>query len=78
VGFSTLTALTLTPMLALARIDAYLAQNLPPGFETELTGEAQDFRESFYYLTLTLMLRSFLFTWCWPVSLNLFCIRLQF
>jgi multidrug efflux pump subunit AcrB len=41
--------------IALDRIDRYLTDHLPVGFETELTGEAQDFRESFYYLTITLV-----------------------
>ena len=40
---------------ALASLNSYLAQNLPTGFEVELTGEAQDFRESFDYLTITLL-----------------------
>lgn len=41
---------------SLAVLNAYLAQNLPADFEAELSGEAQDFRESFYYLTITLLL----------------------
>jgi hydrophobe/amphiphile efflux-1 (HAE1) family protein len=40
---------------ALAKLNTQLSQTLPAGFETELTGEAQDFRESFHYLTITLM-----------------------
>jgi multidrug efflux pump subunit AcrB len=41
---------------ALAGFRAYARRNLPPAFETEVTGEAQDFQESFYYLTITLIL----------------------
>jgi hydrophobe/amphiphile efflux-1 (HAE1) family protein len=40
---------------ALDRLQTYLGERLPPGFETELAGTAQDFQESFYYLTITLV-----------------------
>jgi multidrug efflux pump subunit AcrB len=41
---------------ALAKLQAHLRRTLPPGFETALTGTAQEFEESFFYLTITLAL----------------------
>jgi hydrophobe/amphiphile efflux-1 (HAE1) family protein len=38
----------------LSRLSNQLEQSLPSGFEYTFTGQAQDFRESFYYLTITL------------------------
>jgi multidrug efflux pump len=40
---------------ALAKLQDYLGENLPPAFDTALTGQAQEFRESFYYLTITIL-----------------------
>jgi multidrug efflux pump len=40
---------------ALDNLEAHLGQTLPEGFEYALTGQAQDFRESFYYLTIALI-----------------------
>jgi multidrug efflux pump len=40
---------------ALARVEEHLRESLPVGFSYELTGQAQDFRESFYYLTIALI-----------------------
>jgi hydrophobe/amphiphile efflux-1 (HAE1) family protein len=39
---------------ALSKLQDRLAQTLPADFETEITGRAQDFRESFFYLTVTI------------------------
>ncbi len=39
---------------ALNKLQGYLDQELPPNFRTDVTGEAQDFRESFFYLSLTM------------------------
>ena len=39
---------------ALKRLETYLTDNLPSGFEFAFTGQSQDFRESFYYLTITI------------------------
>jgi hydrophobe/amphiphile efflux-1 (HAE1) family protein len=39
---------------ALGRLTAYLERSLPPGFQHTLTGQSQDFRESFHYLTIAL------------------------
>ena len=39
---------------ALTKLEAYLDQELPADFDTDITGQAQDFRESFFYLTVTL------------------------
>ncbi|HHP7233752.1 MAG TPA: efflux RND transporter permease subunit [Desulfobacterales bacterium] len=39
---------------ALSKLQAQLAQTLPADFETTITGRAQDFRESFFYLTVTI------------------------
>jgi len=39
---------------ALSKLQDRLAQTLPAGFEKEVTGQAQDFRESFFYLTVTI------------------------
>lgn len=39
---------------ALNKLENYLEQELPAEFDTELTGEAQDFEESFFYLTMAL------------------------
>ncbi len=40
---------------ALAGVEQHLESSLPPGFEFDITGQAQDFRESFFYLTLALV-----------------------
>ncbi|MDX1631341.1 MAG: efflux RND transporter permease subunit [Thermoanaerobaculia bacterium] len=40
---------------AVAELETRLEEILPPGFDYALTGEAQDFQESFYYLTLALV-----------------------
>lgn len=40
---------------ALAKLQDYLDANTPEGFRTDITGEAQDFKESFYYLTMALV-----------------------
>ncbi len=39
---------------ALNKLRKYLDRELPPDFETDITGKAQDFKESFFYLTMTL------------------------
>jgi multidrug efflux pump subunit AcrB len=39
---------------ALKRLETYLTDNLPSAFEFAFTGQSQDFRESFYYLTITI------------------------
>jgi hydrophobe/amphiphile efflux-1 (HAE1) family protein len=39
---------------ALNKLQAHLDRELPQEFDTDITGQAQDFRESFFYLTLTL------------------------
>ncbi|MGB5984624.1 MAG: efflux RND transporter permease subunit, partial [Desulfobacterales bacterium] len=39
---------------ALDKLQAHLTRSLPAEFETVVTGQAQDFRESFFYLTLTI------------------------
>jgi len=39
---------------ALAKLRGHLDQELPEDFNTDITGEAQDFKESFFYLTVTL------------------------
>jgi hydrophobe/amphiphile efflux-1 (HAE1) family protein len=39
---------------ALDKLQARLAETLPPAFETTVTGRARDFRESFFYLTVTI------------------------
>jgi hydrophobe/amphiphile efflux-1 (HAE1) family protein len=39
---------------ALNKLQAKLAQTLPADFETTITGRARDFRESFFYLTVTI------------------------
>jgi hydrophobe/amphiphile efflux-1 (HAE1) family protein len=40
---------------ALDKLQTYLDNELPPDFDTDVTGEAQDFRESFYYLTMAMV-----------------------
>ena len=40
---------------ALQRLEQYLAEELPSGVDYSLTGEAQDFQESFYYLSIALV-----------------------
>ena len=40
---------------ALAELEAYLADTLPSDFDYEITGQARDFGESFYYLTVALV-----------------------
>jgi multidrug efflux pump subunit AcrB len=40
--------------VALNKLQDRLAQALPPAFRTSVAGRAQDFRESFFYLTVTL------------------------
>ena len=39
---------------ALDKLRSHLDQELPADFDTDITGEAQDFKESFFYLTMTL------------------------
>jgi multidrug efflux pump subunit AcrB len=39
---------------ALSKLQKHLTQTLPADFETTITGRAQDFRESFFYLTVTI------------------------
>ena len=39
---------------ALKKLRTYLDQELPQDFDTDITGQAQDFKESFFYLTMTL------------------------
>jgi len=39
---------------ALGKLQDHLARTLPAGFEMEISGRAQDFRESFFYLTVTI------------------------
>jgi len=39
---------------ALAKLRSHLDRTLPERFETEITGEAQDFKESFFYLTMAM------------------------
>jgi multidrug efflux pump subunit AcrB len=39
---------------ALTRLQNYIDENLPGSFEFAFTGQSQDFRESFYYLTITI------------------------
>jgi multidrug efflux pump subunit AcrB len=40
---------------ALDKLQAYLDSELPADFDTDVTGEAQDFRESFFYLTMAMV-----------------------
>ncbi|MFO7983849.1 MAG: efflux RND transporter permease subunit [Desulfuromonadales bacterium] len=40
---------------ALNKLQDYLDTTLPPGFNVSVAGEAQDFRESFFYLSMTLI-----------------------
>jgi len=40
---------------ALAKLQDYVDESLPAGFNTAVTGESQDFQESFYYLTITVV-----------------------
>jgi len=40
---------------ALDKLQAYLDNELPADFDTDVTGEAQDFRESFFYLTMAMV-----------------------
>ena len=40
---------------ALNKLQNYLDTELPADFDTDVTGEAQDFRESFYYLTMAMV-----------------------
>ena len=39
---------------AMNKLNSYIDRELPQEFDTEITGKAQDFRESFFYLTVTL------------------------
>jgi len=39
---------------ALAKVESYVAENLPADFNHTFTGQTQDFQESFYYLTITI------------------------
>jgi multidrug efflux pump len=41
---------------AVNRLEEYLQQELPPGFDYEMAGMSQIFAESFYYLTITIVL----------------------
>ncbi|MFO7839121.1 MAG: efflux RND transporter permease subunit, partial [Desulfosalsimonadaceae bacterium] len=40
---------------ALDKLQGFLDNELPADFSTDITGESQDFRESFYYLTVALV-----------------------
>ena len=40
---------------ALERLEQYLAESLPPEVEFTVAGQAQDFKESFFYLTIALV-----------------------
>jgi multidrug efflux pump len=40
---------------AVARLEAHLARELPPGADYELAGQSQLFEESFYYLSITIV-----------------------
>ncbi|UCF33059.1 MAG: efflux RND transporter permease subunit, partial [Phycisphaerales bacterium] len=40
---------------ALAKIEKHLDETLPAGFDYTLAGQASDFEESFYYLTITIV-----------------------
>lgn len=40
---------------ALSKLEAHLQKTLPRGFEYMIAGRAQDFQESFYYLTITII-----------------------
>jgi multidrug efflux pump len=40
---------------ALAKLETYLDENLPRGFDYSVAGRAKDFEESFYYLTITII-----------------------
>ena len=40
---------------ALSKLEAHLKTTLPSGFEYTVAGRAQDFQESFYYLTITII-----------------------
>ncbi|MDZ7762173.1 MAG: efflux RND transporter permease subunit [Desulfovermiculus sp.] len=40
---------------ALDKLQTYLDNQLPADFDTDVTGEAQDFRESFFYLTMAMV-----------------------
>ncbi len=40
---------------ALSKVQNYLDQELPANFRTDITGEAQDFKESFFYLTMAMV-----------------------
>lgn len=39
---------------ALSALQTYVADELPPDFDTALSGEARDFRESFFYLSMAM------------------------
>ncbi len=40
---------------AIERLETYLSDSLPPGFQFRVAGQAQDFKESFFYLTIALV-----------------------
>jgi len=40
---------------SLTKLNNYLEQELPADFKTDVTGRAQDFKESFFYLTMALV-----------------------
>lgn len=40
---------------ALSKVQNYLDQELPANFRTDITGEAKDFKESFFYLTMAMV-----------------------
>jgi len=44
-----------TTGVALSKLEKHLRETLPAGFDYEVTGQAQDFRESFHYLTIALL-----------------------
>ncbi|MFO8047812.1 MAG: efflux RND transporter permease subunit [Desulfosudaceae bacterium] len=40
---------------ALDKLNDYVARELPPDIQTEITGQAADFKESFFYLTMAMV-----------------------
>ncbi|MDZ7670382.1 MAG: efflux RND transporter permease subunit [Gammaproteobacteria bacterium] len=41
---------------AIGKVERFIEQELPAGFSYEMAGQAQDFQESFYYLTVALVM----------------------
>ncbi|MDZ7684352.1 MAG: efflux RND transporter permease subunit [Gammaproteobacteria bacterium] len=41
---------------AVARVEEFIAGEMPPGIDFDVAGQAQDFQESFYYLTVALVM----------------------